>query len=59
MEIRHQVHDLKDVLAYFEKGFTKRPQDKSIRVLNRYVDTAKQVVIFEIATEPMPDNQPG
>jgi hypothetical protein len=59
MEIIHQVHPLKDVLAHFEKSFEKRKQDKSIQVLNSYVDTNKQVVIFEILAEPMPDNQPG
>ena len=59
MEIHYQVHDLKEVLDYFEKGFQKRKQDASARVINRYIDTNAQKVVFEIITTPLPDSNPG
>lgn len=59
MEVIYQVHDLKEVISYFEKDFKKRQQDLSMKVVNRYVDIAQGKVVFEIITEPMPDNRPG
>lgn len=59
-ETHFQIHDLKEVLDYFAKGF--QPKDgrpRNVISWDTYLDPAREKVIFRLLVEEPEDRGPG